>query len=166
MPSSGDYLPLYNPGGPGPEPFPGVRYSEPSPYDLEPVVIALDDPLRVSNGHSSLGGPRPSTSPDPDVPFYDPRMGINFVDPAVSRRSSRSSTSSPPHWTRHDGGVVGERFPDSVEFLEAVGEAITARRPGIELARWNKGDASAIANDAMLGEIEAECAAVVAAYGH
>ena len=49
VPSSGDYLPLYNPGGPGPEPFPGVRYSEPSPYDLEPVVIALDDPLRVSN---------------------------------------------------------------------------------------------------------------------
>ena len=49
VPSSGDYLPLYNPGGPGPEPFPGVRYSEPSPYDLEPVIIALDDPLRVSN---------------------------------------------------------------------------------------------------------------------
>ena len=49
VPSSGDYLPLFNPGGPGPEPFPGVRYSEPSPYDLEPVVIALDDPLRVSN---------------------------------------------------------------------------------------------------------------------
>ena len=49
VPSSGGYLPLYNPGGPGPEPFPGVRYSEPSPYDLEPVIIALDDPLRVSN---------------------------------------------------------------------------------------------------------------------
>ena len=49
VPSSGDYLPLYNPGGPGPEPFPGVRSSEPRPYDLEPVVIALDDPLRVSS---------------------------------------------------------------------------------------------------------------------
>ena len=49
VPSSGDYLPLYNPGGPGPEPFQGVRYSKPSPYDLEPVIIALDDPLRVSN---------------------------------------------------------------------------------------------------------------------
>jgi len=26
-----------------------VRYTEPSPHDLEPVIIALDDPLRVSN---------------------------------------------------------------------------------------------------------------------
>ena len=44
-----EYRPLYNPGGPGPEPFPEVRYTEPSPHDLEPVIIALDDPLRVSN---------------------------------------------------------------------------------------------------------------------
>ena len=49
VPSSGEYQPLYNPGGPGPEPFPEVRYTEPSPHDLEPVIIALDDPLRVSN---------------------------------------------------------------------------------------------------------------------
>ncbi|MGB1677079.1 MAG: phospholipase, partial [Acidimicrobiales bacterium] len=49
VPSSGEYRPLYNPGGPGPEPFPEVRYTEPSPHDLEPVIIALDDPLRVSN---------------------------------------------------------------------------------------------------------------------
>ncbi len=63
-------------------------------------------------------------------------------------------------------GLLANGFPDSVEFLDAVGEAITARRPDIQLARWNKGDASAIANDTMLGEIEAECAAVVAAYGH
>ena len=26
----------------------GVRYSAPGPPDLEPVVIALDDPMRVS----------------------------------------------------------------------------------------------------------------------
>ena len=63
-------------------------------------------------------------------------------------------------------GLLANGFPDSVEFLDAVGDAITALRPDIELARWNKGDASAIANDAMLGEIEAECSAVVAAYGH
>lgn len=33
---------------PGPEPLPGVRYSAPGPPDLEPVVIALDDPMRLS----------------------------------------------------------------------------------------------------------------------
>ena len=94
-------------------------------------------------------------------------MGINFVDPrgesAIEPEQYKLATSLDPGTTV---GLLANGFPDSVEFLEAVGEAITARQPGIELARWNKGDASAIANDAMLGEIEAECAAVVAAYGH
>lgn len=31
-----------------PEPFEGVRYTAPGPPDLEPVIIALDDPMRVS----------------------------------------------------------------------------------------------------------------------
>ena len=44
----GGYRPFYNPGGPGPEPFPGVRYSSPGPRDVEPVIMALDDPMRVS----------------------------------------------------------------------------------------------------------------------
>lgn len=42
------YLSFYNPGGPGPEPFPEVRYVAPGPPDLEPVINALDDPMRVS----------------------------------------------------------------------------------------------------------------------
>lgn len=35
-------------GGPGPEPFPEVRYNAPGPRDLEPIIDALDDPMRVS----------------------------------------------------------------------------------------------------------------------
>ncbi len=50
IPAAGDYLPFYNPGGPGPTPFPEVRYTAPGPPDLEPVTIALDDPMRVSTG--------------------------------------------------------------------------------------------------------------------
>jgi hypothetical protein len=42
------YSAFYNPGGPGPEPAHGVRYTAPGPGDLEPVIIALDDPMRVS----------------------------------------------------------------------------------------------------------------------
>ena len=42
------YRAFYNPGGPGPEPTDGVVYTAPGPRDLEPVVIALDDPMRVS----------------------------------------------------------------------------------------------------------------------
>jgi len=44
----GGYSAFYNPGGPGPEPFEGVRYTAPGPADLEPVVNALDNPMRVS----------------------------------------------------------------------------------------------------------------------
>lgn len=42
------YSAFYNPGGPGRNPFEGVSYSAPSPRDLEPVIIALDDPMRVT----------------------------------------------------------------------------------------------------------------------
>jgi hypothetical protein len=44
----GGYHAFYNPGGPGPTPFEGVTYIAPGPPDLEPVLIALDDPMRVS----------------------------------------------------------------------------------------------------------------------
>lgn len=48
MPSSGAYSPVYNPGGPGSDPVPGVRYSAPSPpIDVE-VYQGLDDPLQVT----------------------------------------------------------------------------------------------------------------------
>jgi len=43
----GGYRAFYNPGGPGPEPFEGVRYTAPGPPDMEPVIIALDDPMRI-----------------------------------------------------------------------------------------------------------------------
>ncbi len=42
------YQPLYNPGGPGPDPFEGVTYSAPSPVLLLEVTQALDDPMQVT----------------------------------------------------------------------------------------------------------------------
>jgi len=47
MPSTGDYSPVYNPGGPGNDPAPGVRYAAPSPPIDIAVLDALDDPLVV-----------------------------------------------------------------------------------------------------------------------
>ena len=44
----GGYSAFYNPGGPGPEPFDGVRYTAPGPADLEPVINALDNPMRIN----------------------------------------------------------------------------------------------------------------------
>jgi hypothetical protein len=43
----GGYRAFYNPGGPGLEPFKGVRYTAPGPSDMEPVIIALDNPMRI-----------------------------------------------------------------------------------------------------------------------
>jgi hypothetical protein len=51
IPAEGDYDPFYNPGGPGNNPTPNTRYTAPGPADLEPVVMALDDPLTVSYGN-------------------------------------------------------------------------------------------------------------------
>jgi len=45
---AGGYSAFYNPGGPGTTPTPDVIYSQPGPPDLEPVIMALDDPMRVS----------------------------------------------------------------------------------------------------------------------
>ncbi len=44
----GGYSAFYNPGGPGTTPFPEVTYTQPGPRDLEPVIMALDDPMRVT----------------------------------------------------------------------------------------------------------------------
>jgi hypothetical protein len=44
----GGYRAFYNPGGPGQSPTPGVRYTAPGPARLQPVTIALDDPMRVT----------------------------------------------------------------------------------------------------------------------
>ena len=48
IPSTGRYHPLYNPGGPGNNPAPGVHYSAGSPPISEHVMIALDNPLTVT----------------------------------------------------------------------------------------------------------------------
>ena len=42
---AGRYKPLYNPGGPGNDPAPGVHYSAPSPPISEPVIDALNNPM-------------------------------------------------------------------------------------------------------------------------
>lgn len=48
IPSTGRYHPLYNPGGPGNDPAPGVHYSAGSPPIAQHVTIALRNPLTVT----------------------------------------------------------------------------------------------------------------------
>ena len=63
-------------------------------------------------------------------------------------------------------GLFANGFPGSVDFLGHIGDALTRAIPGLEVKLWNKGNASALASQQHLGEMQAECTAVVAAYGH
>jgi len=92
------------------------------------------------------------------IEFLDPR-GASAVEPHEYdlEVSLRSGTTL---------GLLANGFPDSVEFLDAVEAAVGALRPDIGFSRYDKGNASAIANDDMLADIERRCDAVVAAYGH
>lgn len=47
IPAVEPYGAFYNPGGPGNAPTPGVRYTAPGPPQVQPVTLALDDPMTV-----------------------------------------------------------------------------------------------------------------------
>ncbi|MBN8869025.1 MAG: hypothetical protein J0H66_03985 [Solirubrobacterales bacterium] len=48
LPGTGRYSPMYNPGGPGTTPQPGVRYTAPSPPINQPVTIDLRNRMNVT----------------------------------------------------------------------------------------------------------------------
>jgi hypothetical protein len=63
-------------------------------------------------------------------------------------------------------GLLANGFPDSENFLRHVGTELERLIDGIEVRVWNKGNASIPAPDSMLDGIQAQCDAVIAAYGH
>jgi hypothetical protein len=63
-------------------------------------------------------------------------------------------------------GLLANGFPDSVNFLDRVEEALSAHLPEARFHRYNKGNASIAVPDAMLDEIVNACDVAVAAYGH
>jgi len=63
-------------------------------------------------------------------------------------------------------GLVANGFPDSVRFLDHVEKSLAQVVPAASFVRYDKGDASSVVSGSMLEEIQAECQAVVAAYGH
>jgi hypothetical protein len=90
--------------------------------------------------------------------FLDPRgQSVSPVEPYRGRAPLAAGETV---------ALFANGFPDSVAFLEHVGAAVQQAVPGIRVKLWNKGNASALASERHLGEIEAECTAVVAAYGH
>lgn len=63
-------------------------------------------------------------------------------------------------------GMLANGFPDSVPFLAEVEAALRTALPDARFVHYDKGNASTIASDELLGRIVGECQAVVAAYGH
>lgn len=92
---------------------------------------------------------------------------VSFVDPR-----GVPADATLPYTLEHpldDGAVIGlmaNGFPDSDTFLDHVANAVSNRLPAVRFERYNKGNASKPADIAMLDSVEADCDAVIAAYGH
>ncbi|MDH4145319.1 MAG: hypothetical protein OEY23_09135 [Acidimicrobiia bacterium] len=63
-------------------------------------------------------------------------------------------------------GLLANGFPDSVAFLDQVQAALGQTLPNLAFRRYDKGNASIVAPDALVEQIRSECDAVIAAYGH
>lgn len=138
------YRPFYNPGGPGNNPTPGVTYTAAGPYDLQPVVIALDDPMTttyfiesadsdgdgLTDGQEILVYKTNPSNPDTDgdtltdgeevqttlSPLVDDSSTINFF----AQRTAGLALESPVLQRRQDGGfdliLALKNSEDLVEF--------------------------------------------------
>ena len=63
-------------------------------------------------------------------------------------------------------GLLANGFPDSVEFLESLEEALGESLPEASFNRYDKGGPSIPVTAHLVDDIVERCDAVVAAYGH
>ena len=96
------------------------------------------------------------------IKFHDPRgeVGIEVEDYGLSYDVAANDGAGVTV------GLLANGFPDSVNFLDAVGAALRKKLPNITVKSWNKGNASIPAPQDMLDEIKASCQVAIAAYGH
>lgn len=93
-------------------------------------------------------------------------MAIEYLDPQADPAASVTPYELSAGGGTLTIGLLANGFPDSVPFMDAVGESLRRVRPDFEVKAWNKGNASMVADDQLIGEITGDCDAVVAAYGH
>ncbi len=96
------------------------------------------------------------------ITFHDPRGEVGT--PVDAYTLAHDLTADAGRGTTV--ALLANGFPDSENFLSALGKAIKNRLPGIEVRAWNKGNASIPAPAEMLEEIRAHCQVAIAAYGH
>ena len=92
------------------------------------------------------------------VQFHDPRAEPSRpVEPYRLRAALDGSVTI---------GLLANGFPDSVEFLDAVEEALGESLPEATFTRYDKGGPSISVTEHLVDEIVERCDAVVTAYGH
>jgi len=96
------------------------------------------------------------------ITFHDPRGEV--ATPVLEYALSYDLNATQGAGTTV--ALLANGFPDSVNFLQAIGQSLTAKYPALTLRYWDKGNASIPAPQTMLDEIKAQCHIAVAAYGH
>jgi hypothetical protein len=94
------------------------------------------------------------------ITFHDPRGDVATEMEAYTLRYEFAETQPVTI------GLLANGFPDSVNFLQALGKALRVKMPAAVVKVWNKGNASIPAPESMLAEIKASCQVAIAAYGH
>ncbi len=95
------------------------------------------------------------------IEFHDPR-----ADVGTRMEPYTLSHSMDPSGAGTTVGLLANGFPDSENFLNKVGDALTRRLPKIQIKRWNKGNPTVSVSEKALDEIKASCQVAIAAYGH
>ncbi len=90
--------------------------------------------------------------------FLDPR-----AEPLASPEPYELARQLEPGTTV---ALLANGYPDSVPFLEHIEAALSEAFEGLSFKHFDKGNASIVVGDEMMAEIEQECQAVIAAYGH
>ena len=94
--------------------------------------------------------------------FVDPRGNdATVIEPYTLSKDLKSGESSAT-----TVALLANGFPDSENFLRAVGEALKKLLPDVQTKVWNKGNAGIEASDEIVAEMVADCQAAIAAYGH
>jgi hypothetical protein len=96
------------------------------------------------------------------IDFHDPRGEVRTE--AEAYELAHDLTTAAGEGTTV--ALLANGFPDSENFLAAIGAVLNERFPKLNVKAWNKGNASIPAPQSMLDEIKASCQVAIAAYGH
>lgn len=92
------------------------------------------------------------------IRFHDPR-GASAAEPTPYDLTVRVGPGT-------SIACLANGFPDSVNFLAHLAEALAENTRGIAFEHFDKGNASIPASEEILGQIANRCQAAVTAYGH